>query len=459
MPLNSFSQRPLPRSVLGRLIMVVLLALLLIDILFFFPMIVRNRGWWLDERMLEARALVALLESGQHPVSATTADWLAQVPDIERLRIVSPGPARDLLPFRPMPPGLPRIPMAHNYLWRAIPQAIYELRHRNPGLAVLSFSALGKHIEVTVDRHNLHRSLMRFFHRFQVYILILNLVVLLFLFYGLRGLIVRPLERMTERVAEFGADPRRRAPLDPGQITPVPDDEIARLAQTLADMQADLQSALWREARLAALGTAVAKMSHDLRGILTPAMLAADRLALHSPDPQSRAAGDAVIRAVQNATNLAQSVLAFAREGPPPPARTDVAVHDIVQDAAGQVLAETGPDRQIINEIDPTLTCLADRESLRRVVFNLLRNAIQAGAHTISLSAHPDDDGYVLHIADDGPGLPPDLMPRLFRPFAPSTTGGTGLGLAIARDLMRALGGDLALDQTGPTGTIFRLVL
>lgn len=64
----------------------------------------------------------------------------------------------------------------------------------------------------------------------------------------------------------------------------------------------------------------------------------------------------------------------------------------------------------------------------------------------------------VIEAEDDGPGLPPKARDNLFRPFAGSARpGGTGLGLAIAREVMRAHGGDVALEESSASGTIFRL--
>ena len=75
-------------------------------------------------------------------------------------------------------------------------------------------------------------------------------------------------------------------------------------------MQHELRSALWRNARLAALGTVVAKVSHDLRGILTPALLSAERLQLNS-DPRVRRAGEILVQAVERAADLVRRTLDY----------------------------------------------------------------------------------------------------------------------------------------------------
>ncbi|HLJ65369.1 MAG TPA: ATP-binding protein, partial [Stellaceae bacterium] len=91
---------------------------------------------------------------------------------------------------------------------------------------------------------------------------------------------------------------------------------------------------------------------------------------------------------------------------------------------------------------------------------NLVRNADEAGAQMITLSAEPAAEGTVIEVSDDGPGLPPKARDNLFRPFTGSARpGGTGLGLAIAREIMRAHGGEIRLVRSTAAGTVFSLFL
>jgi signal transduction histidine kinase len=218
-----------------------------------------------------------------------------------------------------------------------------------------------------------------------------------------------------------------------------------------------LRAALWRNARLAALGAALARVSHDLRGILAPALLSAERLQGNT-DPALRRIGDSIARTVERATELMRNTLDFAGEVPAPP-RERVALRDLVQEV-GEEVRTRHPLLQVAVRIDASLAAQGDRASLRRALANLLRNAAEAGARQVEVAAAPDGDLVLLTVTDDGPGLPEVVRASLFQPFVTSgKKGGTGLGLAITRDLVRAQGGEIGLVRTTPQGTMFRLAL
>jgi signal transduction histidine kinase len=107
----------------------------------------------------------------------------------------------------------------------------------------------------------------------------------------------------------------------------------------------------------------------------------------------------------------------------------------------------------------------ADRGEFERITTNLMRNASQAGARTVTVRAsRPLPSGMagaVIDVIDDGPGLPPELRQRLFEPFAVGRKGGTGLGLAIVRDLVQAHSGSVRLADVANTasGAHFRIEL
>jgi len=115
--------------------------------------------------------------------------------------------------------------------------------------------------------------------------------------------------------------------------------------------------------------------------------------------------------------------------------------------------------------VPPELSVTADRDQLYRVISNLTQNAVQAlackeGGGTVRVGAWRDSNETLVEIADTGPGISAPVRDHLFEAFADGgRDDGTGLGLAIARDLMRNHGGDISLEQTDSTGTVFRLRL
>ena len=278
------------------------------------------------------------------------------------------------------------------------------------------------------------------------------------LYLALLVLLVRPMRRLISSIVAFRADPEHGVPLDPQAVTGLRDDEISVAGRQLAAMQRELRAALWRNSRLAALGTVVAKVSHDVRGVLTPVLLQADRLRKHA-DPAVRRTGDSLVQGVERAIDLVHRTLDFARDGPPPPLLGAIRLRSLVAEAAEGV---RGPvvGLELDNRIPADQEVEADRNHLFRVLVNLLRNATEAGARRVRARVREDGDLLLIELADDGPGLPETVRANLFRPFTSAhRNGGSGLGLAIARDLMLAHGGDIGLVSTGPGGTTFRLTL
>jgi signal transduction histidine kinase len=223
-------------------------------------------------------------------------------------------------------------------------------------------------------------------------------------------------------------------------------------------MQDTVRQAFIQKDRLAQLGLAVSKISHDLRHSLGAAQLVSERLAAVD-DPVVRATAPRLERALQRAVNLAQSTLAFGKAQERPPESELLYLSDALDEAAEEALAGfTVPwHHDVPNDLEVEM----DGEHLHRILTNLIRNAAQAIAQsgtpgTIRAYAVLEGDRIDLHIVDTGPGLPKRVRENLFMPFAGSgLSGGTGLGLAIARELARLNGGDIVLAETGPAGTDF----
>jgi signal transduction histidine kinase len=287
--------------------------------------------------------------------------------------------------------------------------------------------------------------------------LMISLITAALVFLALTWLTVRPIRRLTAAMAAFS-----EAPDDPARVIQPSGrrDELGMAEEALRDMQNALRDALNERARLAGVGTAVAKITHDLKGILTTALLESDRLET-SADPEVKHITQGIAQAVERAISLCASTLRFAKEGPPL-ARPQPLVLDAVVRPLMARMATLHPTVDWRVEGDRTRVVHADEEHLNRILSNLLANAAEAKAARVTLRVLPGErrGRIALEVADDGPGLPARARDNLFQPFSGSARpGGTGLGLPIAHDLARAQSGSLVLVATGPEGTVFRLEL
>ena len=268
---------------------------------------------------------------------------------------------------------------------------------------------------------------------------------------------VRPMRRVTEAMVAFRDDPAHAPLFQPSASR---GDEIGLAGRELAEMQQGLRQALNQQNRLAALGTAVTKISHDLRNILSTARLVSDGMA-ESADPQVRRLTPPLLKSIDRAVNLCEQTLTFVRDGSPPLAPTRFLLADLAAEVGASLPASLAGQVTWMTELPLDLAIDADRGQLFRALSNLAQNAVEAGATRVGLAARRGpDDGIALELSDNGPGLSPKAREHLFQPFTGSArAGGTGLGLAIAREIAQLHGGDLTLVDSGAKGTTFRLAL
>jgi signal transduction histidine kinase len=280
------------------------------------------------------------------------------------------------------------------------------------------------------------------------------------MYFALTVAFVRPMHDLTQAIERF-----RDRPEDVSIAFPRSGraDEIGRAQRAAADMAEQVRNALRQKERLAALGAAVARIGHDLRNMLSTAQLVADRLG-HSEDPDVRRLAPRLERTINRAAGLASSTLKYGRADEKAPELQRVDVATAAEDAAGDALVGF-EDVAYRPDIEPKLACVADSEHLHRILVNLMRNAAQAMQTTpdkfITLRAVRSEGRCEIEVIDQGAGVRENLRDRLFEPFvsAAPEAGGTGLGLAIARELTRAMGGELELTRTGAVGSTFRITL
>lgn len=221
-----------------------------------------------------------------------------------------------------------------------------------------------------------------------------------------------------------------------------------------------------REALDRVHGDVVATVSHEIRSPLssvkgfTRTLLARwDRFS----DDQKRAMLETVDADADRVTRLLMDLLEVSRidAGRVQLRRSNLDVGALVGGAVDKARhRDDGRDRELTVHLDDDLPRIhADADRVEQVLTNLLDNALQyAPGSAVSVSVVSDDDGVRITVADDGPGVEPDLRPTIFRKFGRGRhdqRAGTGLGLYISRGLVDAHGGWITLDESVERGATF----
>ncbi|PLX37449.1 MAG: two-component sensor histidine kinase [Hyphomicrobiales bacterium] len=255
------------------------------------------------------------------------------------------------------------------------------------------------------------------------------------LWFGLRR-ITGPLQRLSVAADHLGRGE---------EIPPLPTTgprEVQALSKAFSDMQERLTRMLSDRTRmLAALG-------HDLRSPITALRLRAEMV----DDEETHTRMVTILDEMQE---MVESTLAYARGISEDEATETVDLTALVTELAAEV-SETGPEIAAEPPL-PALSTRLRRTSIRRALRNVLENAQRYGG---GASVHVLNEGAQARIvvADNGPGIAPDALERVFDPFVrleesrSRDTGGTGLGLSIARTILRAHGGDITLANRAEGG-------
>src|SRR5579884_1251604 len=267
-------------------------------------------------------------------------------------------------------------------------------------------------IEILLDERPLRAEMWDFGRRILQLSIIISLTTAVLVYVSLHRLLVRPMRRITDSMTVFRQDPEdaSRRIVPSGRR-----DEIGRAESELAMLQETVRQALGQRARLAALGTAVTKINHDLRAILATARLVSDGLAA-SPAPEVRRVAPRLFEAIDRAVALCTRTLDFSREGAPPFTPTQFPLKPLVEEI-GPAVAGAQDGLDIVIDLPSGLVVCADRDQLYRVLLNLVHNAVEAGARQLRLRAAVAGEAVSIDVADDGHGLPPRALDNLFRPF------------------------------------------
>lgn len=253
--------------------------------------------------------------------------------------------------------------------------------------------------------------------------------------------VAQPIGLFASAAERLGRDPRAEAlPLD-GPA------EVAMAAAAFNEMQARIRR--YVDDRV----TMAAAMAHDLR---TPLMRLSLRVEKAAPDLRGAMEAD-----IHEMREMIGTALAFVRDIGRPPRRQKLSLRALVE-SVGDEMVDLGADVTV--EPGEDVVIEADVSGLKALLANLIGNAVAYAGQARVRIARPDGHA-LIEVADDGPGLPEDLLERVFEPFfraEPSRnreTGGSGLGLASARAVARAHGGEVTLINRAEGGLLARVLL
>jgi two-component system nitrogen regulation sensor histidine kinase NtrY len=222
---------------------------------------------------------------------------------------------------------------------------------------------------------------------------------------------------------------------------------------------------LARAQRVLAWGEMARQVAHEIKNPLTPIRLGVQHLRRARAD--ARADFDAILdrnvaRILAEIDRLDEIARSFSRYGTAPAERlpalpTDVAavVRDVIE------LERLGRDEieWSASGVDSPVLALASEDELREVLINLLENARLANAHRVEMRVSVDGDHVRVDVDDDGHGIAPEVLPRIFEPHFSTRTSGSGLGLAISRQLLEGWGGTIGIESGARRGAVVQIRL
>lgn len=285
-------------------------------------------------------------------------------------------------------------------------------------------------------------------------------------FWALRRLLLNQLiQPVADLIAQAGPEQAApsvptRAPAEIAELAAAIGGLHERIGRHLADAEEAAQTRnealrrLCSEQRLAAVGQMAGEVAHELNTPLSNILGYAQSALPRAENAEVRESLDTIQQQARRAGQIVRDMLTAAR-APAPSLQT----LDLTQLAAAFVRLITPLARKqgsaIALEMDAPVRVRADAARVEQILFNLVSNAMQAGAKEIRLQVGQGGQPS-LEVADDGPGLPDVVRERLFEPFVTTKPvgQGTGLGLAISQRLAREMGAELACDDPGP-GCVF----
>ncbi len=238
-------------------------------------------------------------------------------------------------------------------------------------------------------------------------------------------------------------------------------DHVVDRVRAVAEQVQRQQQEMLRSEQLAAVGQLAASVAHEVRNPLTSIKMLVGA-ALRSPATQALTADDlgVIYKEVGRLEQTVQGLLDCAR--PPRAQRQPADLRALLSEAIGLVRARALQQgvQVAVHQPDEPVVAAVDRGQFSTVLVNLLLNALdalpQGGRIDVALRGGPDLE---ITVEDNGPGISPVVLPRLFTPFASTKATGTGLGLNICKRVLAEHGGTISAANRPEGGARFTVML
>lgn len=453
------------KTLSGRFLILTIVFVMLAEVLIFVPSVARYREDYLLSRLERAQIAALSQIAAEDMISPELEAELLENAEVFNV-VLRRDEMRQLVLSSPIPSPIDAtFDLRDPGAWELIRDAMLCLWDTDDKVIRVMgepVRSAGLMIEVTMEAGPLRAAIIDYGLRILALSAVISAVTAGLLFLAVRALLVTPIRRVVTHMQIYAEAPEdARRIIEPTASVL----ELREAEEALKTMQTQLTGSLRQKERLAQLGQAVAKVSHDLRNILTTAQLFADRIE-SSSDPAVKRTIPKILTSISRAVHLCEATLAFGKAEEPPPSLERIRLAQIVGEVIdSERLASGDAAVSFAEDIPAAMVIRADSEQLYRILSNLVRNARQAIIATgrpgeIGVRADEDDKAWLITVTDTGPGLPPKARENLFRPFTGGTRKeGSGLGLAIAAELARGHGGKLDLVRTDETGTEFVLRL
>lgn len=281
-------------------------------------------------------------------------------------------------------------------------------------------------------------------------------------------LVERPLEELMntmERVRRDDLTARvhfAKRTDDIGKLGKQFNEMVEQLERNRAEIEELHRREMGRAEHLATLGELAAGLAHEIRNPLAGIAGVVDVMGKELP---AESASRAVLADVQNEIvhiqNILNDLLSYARPRPPTfhAANLNTTIEQAVQLARQQV--RTRPIQVLFTPNTALPSVFHDPALIQQVVLNLLLNGIQAIPRegTVEVQLTPEDSQVLICVKDNGRGIPPEALPKIFKPFFTTRKEGTGLGLSLANGIVQSHGGTIEARSTPGQGTQFRIHL